>query len=99
MHKLGTFALLFALSVVSSIWRGFVLSVLWEWFAVPMHAPTLSTRAATALIVVIGYLRHRDSDVDTDNIDWLDLSVNDTVIPLFYLALGAVIHSFFPIAL
>lgn len=36
------------------IWRGYVLSVLWGWFAVPLGAPAVSIPIAIGCAILIG---------------------------------------------
>lgn len=48
---------IFALLAVSVVWRCFVASWLWLWFAVPLGAPELSAAHLIGLVLLIGTLR------------------------------------------
>ena len=39
------------------LWRGFALSCLWEWFAVPLQAPALGVAHATGLFLILRLVR------------------------------------------
>lgn len=49
-----------ALLALTSIWSGYVLSVMWGWFIVPVfHAPALSIPVAIGFSLVVSYLTHQ----------------------------------------
>ena len=55
----GTVAFV-TLMVLSSIFNGYALSVLWGWFVVPIFgAPRLSIVPAIGIAMVVGYLTHQ----------------------------------------
>lgn len=56
-----------ALLVLSSMWRGYVLSVLWGWFAVPyLGAPPIGVAAAIGISLLVGMLtNHRTGNEAT----------------------------------
>jgi hypothetical protein len=41
----------------ASLVRGYVLSILWIWFALPMGAPEISYGQAVGLVLTAGFLR------------------------------------------
>lgn len=48
------------LSSVYAIWQGWVLSILWGWFAVPIfHLPRISVSAAIGIALIFGVLTHQ----------------------------------------
>lgn len=50
----------FAVSIVGIIWKGYVLSILWAWFAVPVFGlPALGIAAAIGVALVISFLTHQ----------------------------------------
>ncbi len=82
-----------------SMWRGFVLIKLWAWFVIPLFAlPVLSLPAAMGISLVVGYLTHQAHKELSDKPDYTQLLAteisNGIVIPLFALAIGAIIHAF-----
>jgi len=48
-----------------SLWRAFVLSILWGWFIVPIGIPALTTLQIWGALIVYGALR--PSSIDTDS--------------------------------
>jgi cytochrome bd-type quinol oxidase subunit 1 len=48
------------LLALTSMWRGYVLMVLWRWFIVPaFHLPPLTLTLAIGLSLIVGYLTHQ----------------------------------------
>ena len=57
LAALGLVVLVAATVVVSAVFNGYVLSILWGWFMVPVfHLPALSVAPAIGIALVIGYL-------------------------------------------
>ena len=56
--KVFGYAMAFAITIVlSNIWSGYVLSVLWSWFMVPAFGlPTLSIPLAIGIAIIISYM-------------------------------------------
>ena len=50
-----------ALLVIGSIWRGYVFSVLWKWFIVPVFPamPLLSIPVAIGIAMVVSFLAYQ----------------------------------------
>ena len=46
-----------ALTLPASLIRGYVLSILWIWFALPMGAPEISYGQAVGLVLTAGFMR------------------------------------------
>jgi hypothetical protein len=73
-NQLVTFLLavptIVALYVAAILARGFVLTILWGWFAVPVFGlPALSIAAAIGLTVLLSYLlNHTKESVSLGNI-------------------------------
>jgi len=60
MKALGAIFGLVVLVVVSAIFNGYVLSLLWGWFVVPVFSlPKLPVTSAIGLSLVVGYLTHQ----------------------------------------
>jgi hypothetical protein len=50
------------LAPLAAIWGGYVLTVLWEWFVVPVFGlPQLGIAQGLGLWLVVGYLTHQVS--------------------------------------
>lgn len=59
--------LIFIVPTLSSITNGYVLTVLWEWFVVPLFlVPSLSIPYAIGLVLVVGILINRKSLVKNE---------------------------------
>lgn len=82
----------------SSIWSGYVLSVLWDWFMVPtFNLPQLSIPAAIGIAMAMGYLTHQTSTNKDERDGWevFGLAVVVAILkPLFALVFGWVVHQF-----
>lgn len=51
---------LFGLAALGAIWSGYVLTILWAWFVMPIFGlPALAIAPAIGLAVVAGYLTHQ----------------------------------------
>jgi hypothetical protein len=74
-------------------WRGYVLSLLWAWFAVPMGLPPIGVAMACGLSTVVALLT-LDASVKRDEPNLALAVAGGIFIPLFALALGAVIRTF-----
>lgn len=51
---------------LSAIWKGYVLSVLWGWFVVPLGAPPVTIPVAIGVSLVVSLLTKsvRPTDID-----------------------------------
>ena len=89
------FAILILVVVIVplSIWRGFVLEIMWGWFAVPLGAPDIDIAHAIGIALLIGmFLSHTPkSDDDSPTISTI---LTGFFTSLLYLMLGAVVHAF-----
>ena len=83
LKVLGFFAL-FAIDIPLLIYRGFVLSILWAWFLVPLGLPEIGIAHALGVSVIIGltYAGLSDKKADPDE-------------SLAEVAVWAMIRSFF----
>lgn len=85
--------------VVGAVMNGYVLSVLWGWFVVPLFsAPPLSVATAIGLSLAVGMLVSRGSSSSDEKKDSGEAIVNlfAQVIfaPLFTLFVGWIVKSF-----
>lgn len=92
--------LLFVLLVpISSIWRGYVLTVLWEWFVVPTFGlHPLAIAPAIGLSLVVSYLTHQSDAAKTPDGDFADRMARACayafLLPLVVLGIGWVVQKF-----
>ena len=83
-----------ALMVVTTTWRGYVLSLLWGWFMVPAFGvPALSIPYAIGLSVICAMLA-RDMKKDPDQPEMAELIITALAAPLVFLAFGWVVRWF-----
>jgi hypothetical protein len=95
---------LFLLSIVSTLWSGFVLLTLWGWFAMPLlNLPRLSYVGAMGIVLLIGFLTKQMPTVLTKELTETDdylIHLAKTawtysiLNPLFVLIAGWVLHLF-----
>lgn len=85
---------------LSSIWYGFILSILWSWFVVPvLHAPTLSVAPAIGLAMAVRMITNMPSAREKEEKKEAGEALRESAIlsflyPLLVLASGAVVHLF-----
>ena len=62
--KVFGYIVAFVLAILaSSIWAGFVLSILWEWFIeTTFSLPGLNIPTAIGLVLIVNYLTHQDTE-------------------------------------
>ena len=86
------------LLVLSSIWRGYVLTILWTWFIVPVfHLPVLGIVVAIGVSMVVGFLTYQtppynSGDVRTDADKFSSAIASALVHPAAYLLIGWIVH-------
>lgn len=99
MAAFGGFVGVLALLVLSSMWKGYVLTVLWAWFVVPTFGlPALAIAPAIGLAMVVSFLTHqRDASKEPEG----DFSArmaksvaHALVMPALVLGIGWVVHQF-----
>ncbi len=92
MQAILLFLGVLAIIVPLSIWKGFVLSILWGWFLVPLGVPAIGTAHAIGIAVLVSMLtyQHRKSSSEV-SLEPLFLSF---VSPLFALAIGHIVKGF-----
>ena len=60
MGTFGCIALFVVVLITTTIFSGYALSILWEWFFVPLlGAPKLSIPGAIGIALVVQYLTHQ----------------------------------------
>jgi hypothetical protein len=98
MEALIALGVSLVLSVPLAFWRAFVFIKLWAWFAIPIFGlPALGLAAAMGLSILIGFLvvsapmndkKHEYGEIIAHQV------VTGTLLPLFALLFGWVIHFF-----
>lgn len=84
-----------AFLVISSLWSGYVLSVLWNWFIAPgLHVPQISIAIAIGLSLVVHMLTYQSQDGQKKGSDWVTPVVVALISPLISLILGYIVHLF-----
>lgn len=88
------FLILLPAVVISTAWSGYVLSILWGWFIVPVfHLPALSIAQAVGMAIVIGMVT-RDLNVKREDQDMASAISVPLVYNLLMLVIGWVVHQF-----
>lgn len=86
MNKLTFFAVL----PFSMMWKGYVLSVLWGWFAVTaLYAPPLSVPAAIGITVMINFTTNK---VGREAKDYYEFALIHAGRPAVALLIGWIIQ-------
>lgn len=96
MEAFFAFLISIALSVPLAIWRGFVLTKLWMWFAVPIFGlPMLGLIPAIGLSLLVGFLVYqhplREKEADYGKLLGHQISVG-IIVPAIALAFGAILQ-------
>lgn len=83
----------FGLTICTAIWRGWVLSILWGWFAVPIFGlPPLGIAQAIAVAMIVSFMTHQyipSKEGDT----WMPIFTM-ILTPLFALLVGWVVRRY-----
>ena len=82
--------------VLGSVWRGYVLSVLWGWFVIPVfEAPRLTTVGAIGLSLIASFLTYQSNAAKKRDDDALiEALAVAAVVPAMALTMGWVVHLF-----
>jgi len=68
MKAIGWITVTFIGLFVTSLYRGFVLSLCWVWFVVPFGTPAISIAHAMGISLVVGFLTSKSGKKpDTDD--------------------------------
>jgi hypothetical protein len=96
MEMIGKMVLWLGLFVPGLIYDGYVFSILWEWFIVPVFdLPILSVPVAMGISLVIVFCTHRSRDSDKDFWKHIyDLIGSCVIGPTIYLGIGYAIYCF-----
>ena len=99
MKKDGLGCILVIVSLIaSSLWSGFVLSILWGWFiAATFDIQTIGIAPAIGLSLVVRYLTYQQAPTDTSKTSTervIEALVVAFLQPTFALAFGWLVHQF-----
>jgi len=88
-----------ALLTIASIWKGYVLTVLWGWFVVPTFGlPALALAPAIGLAMVVSFLTYQHTasqEPDPDVSTRMAKAIAHTlVMPALVLGIGWVVARF-----
>lgn len=80
--------------VAMTYWRGFALSTIWGWFAVPIfHLSPLSIPQALGVSLLVGLFTYHHVP-SKDGETWQPIAYG-FMVPLFALGIGWIIKSYF----
>ena len=90
MDSVGCILVLVACVVApfSYIVNGWVLAVLWRWFAVPLGLPSLTVPYAIGVALIVGFLTHQQSSPRGKDDRTQDEKVADGIAALLYSFVG-----------
>lgn len=95
MIALAFLASIIVLVVISSILRGYVLSVLWGWFVVPTFGlPALSIPIAIGISLILAFTTHQISVKKEEDKSFGTQFSNIILHPLLVLAIGWIVTLF-----
>lgn len=99
MAAFGGFVGLIGLLAISSLWRGYVLTVLWAWFVVPTFGPpALAIAPAIGLAMVVSFLTHQSDATKEPEGDFSARMAKALayalVMPAFVLGIGWIVQRF-----
>ena len=80
---------------LSTMWSGFILSILWGWFIVPIFGlPTLSVTAAIGVALTFGYFIRGLATAHVDKEKTGELIISAFTTSLIFLFIGWIVKSF-----
>jgi uncharacterized membrane protein SpoIIM required for sporulation len=88
-----------ALMVLSSMWKGYVLTVLWAWFLVPVFGlPALAIAPAIGLALVVSFLTYQSDASKEPEGEFSERMAKAVahalLMPAFVLGIGWVVRQF-----
>jgi hypothetical protein len=82
-----------ALVALAVIWRGFVLSVMWGWFLVPIGLPNIGLALAIGISATVAMMTHQATQ-SSEKSDGGKAVAMLFVAPLLMLGVGWVVHQY-----
>ena len=99
MNILSAIVGVMALLVISSVWRGYVLTLLWGWFIVATFGlPALTLAAAIGMSLVVSFLTYQGDAAKASeggvSERFIKAAAQSLLFPAAVLGFGAVVHQF-----
>jgi hypothetical protein len=84
------------LIVASSVFRGWILTLLWAWFVVPQfHLSQLTIPIAIGLALILGYLTQPNIGTkEPEKTSWAATFLASFIGPIITLGVGWIVHLF-----
>jgi len=84
------------IAVGTTVWRGYVLSVMWAWFIVATFGmPAITVPVAVGIMYGVMLFKHMPSKIETDNRqEYSTLLVFDVIAPAVVLLFGWIAKAF-----
>jgi len=87
------------LAILGIILQGWVLSILWSWFIVPLFGlPMLSVSSAISIAIIVGLITHQYNDLDLKGKsigEWVGCAISHSIFgPLLVLFIGWIVTLF-----
>lgn len=92
MKNIKLLAITIPLGIPLIIWRGYVLSVLWRWFVVPLGVPTLGVAHAVGIATTVYLLRKGSKREEIDREYIIRATATSIVAPATALLIGWLAH-------
>lgn len=89
----ATFFGVLAAVTALTIEQGWVLSILWGWFAVPLGAPAISIPGAIGMAILLSTMLMRRRREESDE-PWYEAFVFHATKPLVALGIGWIVKQF-----
>lgn len=99
MYALAGICAIIGVLAISSMWRGYVLTVLWGWFFVPTFGlPALALAPAIGVSLVVGFLTYQsDASKEQEGSSserFAKTVAHALVLPALVLGIGVVVRQF-----
>lgn len=92
---LGTITFIGLITIVGAILDGFVISILWNWFMVPIFdLPSLSIISALGLSLVIAWFTSHNNTGKNEEVDNKKAIILFIMRPILFLLIGYIVHLF-----
>lgn len=87
---------IFSIIVLASITHGFVLSILWGWFLVPLGAPALGIAHTIGIALLTRYLtyHHNNCEKEKEENPIVKVVAQVFIHPMMVLFVGWIVHLF-----
>lgn len=83
-----------ALIASAAFFEGFVLSIMWKWFLVPLEIPAIGIAHAVGISTMVGMSTHQTFRGERGDDAWKKTVSAAFVVPLMALVIGVVVLQF-----